>query len=166
MTLAFTAATYGQKNPCQHQTKDKDRRAPKYRIGDSWRTTTGSSTQALQISIHPRHFNRKDMMALARQFNKDFCHELRIAVYIFDSSRSAQTFSIISHSPTYDRDFKAFRGFYLLDRNMGKEYIEFSSVRGRPRNETRIGFDSDSSGQHRLSSSSRLIGQLHLPTKF
>jgi hypothetical protein len=148
MTLVFTAATYGQKNPRQHQTKDKARRAPEYRIGDSWRTATGSATQALQISINPRHFNRKDMMALARQLNKDFSHESRVAIYIFDSYRSAQTFSIISHSPTYNRDFKAFRGFYLLDRNMGKEYIEFSSARGRPRNEIRIEFDSDSSGQH------------------
>jgi hypothetical protein len=140
VTLVFTAATYGQNTPCPSQTKDKERIAPAYRIGYSWRTAAGPAILANQISIKANHFNCADMLALARQFNRDYPNETRLAIYIFDSYSAAQNFSLVQHSPTYTKDFKAFRGFYKLDRDTGDEYIEFSSARGKPGNEFRIEF--------------------------
>lgn len=141
LSLIFVAGASGQKAPCQNQTKGKVRGAPVYRVGDSWRSEKEPPTQALQISINSRRFNRKGMTALARQLNDDFCREPKLAIYIFDSYSSAQTFSILPHSPTYKRDFEAFHGFYFLDRNAGKEYIEFSRARRRLRDEVRIEFN-------------------------
>lgn len=139
--ILFTATTYGQKVPNKCRTEGVPQRAPKYLIGDSWRTEIKTPTLDIQISIKPRYFNQKDMMALARQLKEDFCNEQRLFVFIFDSNSSARAFAPIPHSPTYDRDFKALRGFYELDRVGGKEYIQFSSSRDKPRDEINIKID-------------------------
>jgi hypothetical protein len=78
------------------------------------------------------------MSKLTHQLNTEFSNEPRLSVWIFDTCRSAKSFVPHPHSRTYDRDNRALRGYYDLDRPMGKETIEFSSSPEKPRDEVKL----------------------------
>lgn len=106
-----------------------------YRIGKTIRTTAGPPMLIVYISVKPERFNRQDMLLLARQLNDAFSTEQRVSIWLFDRYSSARDFVPHPHSPTYERDFKALRGHYDLDRVTGKETMQFSSAPNKPRNE-------------------------------
>lgn len=109
-----------------------------YKVAKSIRTVAGPETIIVHISVKPKVFNREDMLRLAEELRSDFVGEKRIMVWLFDSSSSAKTFTPLTHSLTYKRDYQSLRGFYDLDRETGREGIEFSTARGKPRDEVQL----------------------------
>jgi hypothetical protein len=145
LALVFSLAPHlcgQQKDKCSPAVKTE--RAFKYRIGKSFRTVKGPPTLVVYISVKPQYFNREDMLSFAQQLNRDFCHEQRVSIWIFDAYPSAQSFAPHPHSLTYDRDMEALRGFYRLNRETHEETIQFSSSRGKPRDEIKIDLGSSS----------------------
>src|ERR1044072_5553214 len=71
----------------QYQNKVKS--FPKYRVGFKDRIEDGQLL--VQISIDPQHFNREDMMALARQLNRDLSREQIVVVVISDEYQAAKS---------------------------------------------------------------------------
>jgi hypothetical protein len=138
LVLGLSMVIYGQKLSDKCFTTEKNQRRIQYRIGNSTRTVKEPIALIIHISIKPQHFNREDMVALARQLNRDFCNEQFIVVLIFDSYRSAQSYVLHPHSETYQRDLKSLRGFYDLNRTTGEESVRFASSPGKPRNEIKI----------------------------
>ncbi|MEA2203720.1 MAG: hypothetical protein QOE77_496 [Blastocatellia bacterium] len=89
------------------------------------------------ISVEAKHFNRDEMIALARRLNKDFRREKLVSVVICDEYKTAK-----DHDIVYDllrrEPPPGLRGFYEIDRVSGKEGISFSTERGKPTGETYI----------------------------
>src|SRR5260370_41983377 len=112
--LAFTARA-AEVRPVDKESmqcnKEKMNRMVKYRVARSERTVTGPSTLVLYVSVNSRHFNREDMVLLARQLNRDFCKEPRLTVLIFSDYHAAKSLVFsVEHPPTYDIDKAALRG--------------------------------------------------------
>jgi hypothetical protein len=138
LILLFAAQTWGQQ-PMRCSSDEKDRTAPKYRIGQIDRTVSGPPKLVIHISIKAKYFNSEDMLALARLLKKDFCNETRLGIFIFDYHPAAESYAgIPNDNPTYSRDKAALRGFYNLDRAVNEEYVIFSTKRGRAVNENKI----------------------------
>lgn len=136
ITSVCVPFTFGQKPIiCQRQSENKN--PLKYRIGSKYRPETAPSMLIVHISIDPKYFNREDMIALARQLNKDFSREKQLTAAICDEYKTAKSRGIIydllrREPPT------ALRGFYEIDRTTGKEGISFSTERGKPLDEVDI----------------------------
>jgi len=138
--ITLTGATgtpkFGQKlEKCKAQ---EQMDAPGFRIGRIRRTVEkGVPILLLQISVEPEHFNKADMMALARRLKGDFCKEKQLNVAICDDVRAAMDthliFDLLRNEPN-----AGLRGGYDLDRVNGKESISFSTKRGRPLDEVKI----------------------------
>jgi hypothetical protein len=109
--------------------------APEYRIGKVMLTGTKPVEKYLLISISPEDFTTEKMTALARQLNNEFCKETRFGVMIFDDYKAARFVTYLSHTRELE---KAERGFYHIDRKKRKEFIHYSTARGKPRDEIRI----------------------------
>lgn len=109
--------------------------APEYKIGKVWPTGTKPVEKYLLISVNPEDFTKEKMTALAHQLDKDFCKEIRFGVIIFDDYTAARYVTYLSNTRELE---KAQRGFYHIDRKKRSEYIEFSTQRGKPRDEVRI----------------------------
>ena len=81
-----------------------------------------------------KHFNRDDMIALARRLNKDFRREQRVTFVICDEYETAKdpgvVYDLLRREPP-----PALRGFYEIDRVSGREGISFSTERGKPTSE-------------------------------
>lgn len=141
--LIGAGLVFGQKPvKCRLESKEnKTHRAPKYRVGWTTYSVEGPSVLFLAISIHPRHFSRDDMIALARRLGQDFCQEQRLNVEIFDNYQAARSFA-----PTTEKEWfqKHWRGTYLLDRCSGVEEISFSTAPDKPRDEVKINLGSGS----------------------
>jgi hypothetical protein len=138
LILLFAAQTWGQQ-PIRCLSNEKDRPAPKYRIGQIDRTVSGPPTLIIHISIKAKYFNSEDMLALVRLLKDDFCNETRLGIFIFDYHPAAESYAgIADDNPTYSRDKASLRGFYSLDRAVNEEYVMFSTKRGRPVEETKI----------------------------
>lgn len=88
------------------------------------------------VSVNPRHFNRDDMTALAAQLNREFAERTKLKVGLLDDADTARLFveGRVNY-PTYER---AERGRYYLDRTACREYIQFSTQRGKPRETIRF----------------------------
>lgn len=90
------------------------------------------------VTVDPEHFNRVDMIALAAELNKEFSEQPRMKAALFDDENTVRLFVAGGlEIPELD---KSQRGMYELDRIKCKEYIQFSTRKGRPRNETTIRF--------------------------
>lgn len=120
--------------------QSESRGAPKYRIGDKYRPESNPSRLIIHISVDPKHFNRDDMIALARKLNKDFPREKQLTAAICDDYKTAKDpgiiYDLLRREPP-----PALRGFYDIDRVSGKEGIGFSTTRGKPLDEVSINFD-------------------------
>lgn len=114
--------------------RNENKGAPKYRVGQKYRPETNPSRLVLHISVEPKHFNRDDMTALAKQLGKNFPRELRLSVAICDEYKTAKDPGII-YDVLMRESPPALRGFYELDRVSGKEVISFSTERGKPNDE-------------------------------
>jgi hypothetical protein len=90
----------------------------------------------LEIVVKPEDFTHDKMVMLARQLNKDYLGESRMYAVIFDSEEAARNYNPAGGS--YSISKKLERGEYFLDRIKGREYINFSSQRGKPVDEIKI----------------------------
>lgn len=130
--------------------KVKDIHAPRYKIGSTVRTGESeaqpvSATLLVMISIKPQHFNRDDMIALARRLNREYCIEQNLTVLIFDNHQSAGHFSASYESETQERDLAALRGNYHINRQTGEEVVLFSKDPAKPREMVKIELNRESS---------------------
>ena len=109
-----------------------------YKIGQSFLTLEDVPMLIVQVSIQSKAFNRSDMIELVKELKARFPDQPKLFARVFDSYPSAKSFVPHPHSRTYVRDNKSLRGYYSLDRKSGKEYIQFSSAPGKPRDEVEI----------------------------
>ena len=125
---------YGQR-PVKCRVKDRGNHTPKYNIGWNAYNVEGPRTLFLTIGVKPQHFNRDDITALARQINQVYCRERRLHVTILDDRRAARGFA-----PTNEIEWfqKHIRGYYELDRTIGKEEVSFSTEPSKPDDEIKI----------------------------
>jgi hypothetical protein len=107
-----------------------------YKTVASMRIPLEHNKRILWISFEPGNFVRDQMIMLAHQLNQDFRDEPRIFVVIFDSEIAARNYNPAGGS--YEVSKKLERGEYSLDRINGREYIQFSTARGKPITEVRI----------------------------
>ncbi len=118
-----------------------DKQGPSHRIGKTTRTILdGHAILEFQISVAPKHFNEKDMTALAFRLNKEFCHEGKMSVAITDQYQAAKSNDLISDLLRKTPN-PALRGVYNLDRNAGESNISFSTERGRRLDEVHLTFE-------------------------
>jgi hypothetical protein len=137
LVTASNGVVGGQK-PIKCQEEKKDPLAPHYQTGWTTYSAKEPKTFFLAISINSRYFNRDDMIALAHRISKDFCHERRLEVEIFDQRTAARKFFPTSEIEWFH---KHWRGTYLLDRDTGSESISFSTAPDKPKGELRILLD-------------------------
>lgn len=88
------------------------------------------------VSVSPTHFNRNDMTMLAARLNKEFGERKKLKIGLLDDENIARNF--VSGRAEYSTYEIAERGRYYLDRSTCKEYIQFSTLRGRPRETVNI----------------------------
>jgi hypothetical protein len=96
-------------------------------------------------SVDPKRFNREDMTALASQLKKEFGDKQKLKVGLLDDANIARLFA--TGRAEYSTYETAERGRYYLDRSTCREYIEFSTRRGKPR--TKITIRLDCTGRRR-----------------
>lgn len=135
----------GQK-PVKCQKEKRVLWAPNYKTGWTTYSAKGPKTLFLAISIDPRHFNRDDMIALARRISKDFCHERKLDVEIFDRRDAARKFFPTSEIEWFH---KHWRGTYLLDRDAVSESISFSTAPDKRKDEVKVNLSPSSDNQER-----------------
>lgn len=127
----------GGQKAIDHQQQNGNKSAPKYRVAYRHRTKAQPPILEVHISIDPKHFNRNEMVALARQLNKDFLRAPRVTVVICDEYETAK-YSGVVHDLLMGSPALALRGFYEINRVSGKEGISFSTERGKRLNEIEI----------------------------
>lgn len=142
LTAAFIFAgstfVFGQRpsSPTDCRPPEVNPRAPAYKVAHSVHTSNSPPETVVTVSVDPRHFVRDDMRTLARQLNKDFCHEPRLSVMILDDEMVARNTSPLGGG--YGLFKLRWRGTYFIDRTTREEYIEFSTRPRRPDDEVRI----------------------------
>lgn len=114
----------------------EDVNALNYKVTPFFIPADPSRFAIVYVTIDQQHFNRQDMRTLAAQLNQKFEKQARLRVALFDDDRIPQ---LMVKGGVQLSDFhKAQRGMYYLDRTKCKEYIEFSTRKGMPRNEIAI----------------------------
>ena len=117
------------------QSKTEDNQSLDYHV---WRVFSedrkGFTT--VVVSVNPRHFNRDDMTKLAMQLDREFAEKPKLKVGLLDDDNIARLFATgRAELSTY---YTAERGRYYLDRTACREYIQFSTKRGKPRETIRL----------------------------
>ncbi len=107
-----------------------------YEVGRVIRNSNEPHEVTVILSVDAQHFNRDDMIRLAAQLKADFPNAPILSGEILDDRNIADNY--VPAGDMYRLFYKARRAFYSLNRKTGKEYIEFSSARGKPFNERRI----------------------------
>jgi hypothetical protein len=87
-------------------------------------------------SVNPKHFNRDDMTALAKELNKKFQEKSKLKVGLLDDENVARLFA--TGRAEYSTYEASERGRYYLDRSVCREYVQFSSERGKPRQTVKL----------------------------
>lgn len=88
------------------------------------------------VTLNASHFNRTDMKSLGCRLNKQFPKVTRLKAGLLDDESIARLF--LSGALERTALNKAQRGLYYSDQAKHVEYIQFSTKRGRPRNEVTI----------------------------
>jgi hypothetical protein len=96
----------------------------------------GKGFTVLVLSVNPKHFNRVDMTALAKELNKKYQEKQKLKVGLLDNENIARFFA--SGRAEYSTYEAAERGRYYLDRTTCREYVQFSSQRGSPRQTVKL----------------------------
>ena len=107
-----------------------------YEVGRVIRNSNEPHEVTVIISVDSQHFNRDDMVRLASQLKTDFPNAPILSGEILDDRNIADNY--VPAGDMYRLFYKARRAFYSLNRKTGKEYIQFSTARGKPFNERRI----------------------------
>ena len=83
------------------------------------------------VSVAPRHFNRGDMIDLAKRLDEGFPDRPKLKAGLLDNESIVKLFSTgQADLTTY---YSSERGRYYLDRVACRQYVEFSSERGKPK---------------------------------
>ena len=110
--------------------------APCYRIRHVLRSAPDYPREVMiVISLDPRYFTRDDMMSLAFDLRKLYPSEVKFGAIILDDDNAALYTSALNRTDEYMR---ARRGLYYRDRTAHKEFIQFSTQRGKPWDEVKI----------------------------
>jgi len=88
------------------------------------------------VSVNPKHFNRDDMTALAKELNKKFQEKSKLKVGLLDDENVARLFA--TGRAEYSTYETSERGRYYLDRTVCREYVQFSSERGKRRQTVKL----------------------------
>lgn len=88
------------------------------------------------VSVNPKHFNRDDMMALAKELNRKFQEKSKLKIGLSDDENVARLFA--TGRAEYSTYEASERGRYYLDRTACTEYIQFSRQRGKPRQTVKL----------------------------
>lgn len=134
--LALSVLASAQQPTVNCPSDDVNPKAPKYRIGFAGHARGKDCELLLYISIDPGRFSREDMVALADRLNKDFCYEKRLTAIILDDYDAAK--HPLRNKKAY---WDAERGSYHLDRERYRQYIKFSTARGKPADEVVVNLD-------------------------
>lgn len=143
LVIALFIVFLGHGNALRHvnaveaisQTKTEDTQSLDYHV---WRVFTEDKKgfTTLVVSVDTRHFNRDDMTNLAKQLNKQFMEKPKLKVGLLDDENIARLFA--SGRVELSTYYEAERGRYYLDRTACRQYVEFSSKRGKPRETIRL----------------------------
>ena len=87
-------------------------------------------------SVNPKHFNRHDMTALAKELNRKFQEKSKLKVGLLDDENVARLFA--TGRAEYSTYEASERGRYYLDRTACREYIQFSTQKGKQRQTVRL----------------------------
>lgn len=88
------------------------------------------------VSVNPKHFNRDDMTALAKELNRKFQEKSKLKVGLLDDENIARLFA--TGRAEYSTYETSERGRYYLDRVACREYIQFSSQKGKARQTVKL----------------------------
>jgi hypothetical protein len=102
--------------------------APPYSVDRSVNPSGGSPELYLAITLDRQFLRPDSMRAFGRALNERFCRNRTVEASIFDDRRGATEWDPFHVPQLYAT---ALRGEYFLDRETGKEYITFSTTRGR-----------------------------------
>lgn len=92
----------------------------------------------IHVFVDPKHFNRHGMNALAAHLRRALPEQPKLRAVLLDDDNVAR--NILPLGADYQIFEKAVRGVYQIDRTKCKEFIQFSSKKGRPRNEVTMHF--------------------------
>lgn len=123
--VAPTNTAIGQKSNCQ----GSDRSKIKYKLALVSKTLEDEPTLILQISVKPKHFNKTDLLLLAKRLKEEYCKVTKLNVALFDSYKEAKGVALIHAWVTKSGKTGALRGFYDLNRITHKESIMFATKR-------------------------------------
>jgi hypothetical protein len=128
MLFTFTIITVAQTDPSKDNQLD-------FKVWKVFSPDSKGFTVVI-LSLNAKHFNHTDMKVLALKLNAEFAQNDKLRVGILDDANSARLFVTGGlEIPEYN---KAERGRYYLDRTKCREYIRYSTARGKPVNMVKI----------------------------
>ena len=115
---------------------EQEMKSIEYNVGRVIRSSNEPHEVTVIISIDPKYFTHNDMVKLAHQLKRDFADELLLRVEILDDKNIADNY--VPAGDMYRLFNEAKRGTYVLNRNTGREHLEFSTARGKPMDQVKI----------------------------
>jgi hypothetical protein len=137
LIVAFVIFVGVEKNEGQSVNKNSEKRQkkPNYKVARmESKIIDGDKVLLLNLSINSKYLNREDMIELARQVKNDFQKEEKIDALFFINYNAAKTFDeeFHPHSKNYEKNWKAIKGRYFLNRKTEEEYVSFSTIEKKP----------------------------------
>lgn len=123
------------------QSNVQDVKLVEYRVGRVIRSSNEPHEVTVIISVDPKYFVRDTMVKLAHQLKQDYADTQLLRVEILDDQNIADNY--VPAGDMYRKFNKAKRGTYMLNRNTGKEHLEFSTAHGKPIGEVKIDLSND-----------------------
>lgn len=127
LVFGTNASLMGQESLSECDVARSDN-APVYAVGRTRRAADETPTLTLFVTVQPSVLNVDAMRGLGRALNRRFCKDRTIEAIIADDERAATKWDPF-HLPQFYA--AAIRGSYFLDRDSRKEYVAFSTARGR-----------------------------------
>lgn len=109
----------------------------------SVRTSLEPTIVDLRIFVEPNNFNEAFIRKLADRLTSEYCNEDKVYAVIFDNRKLARDSFFMEDYVRTGGKLIQMRGFYTLDRSIGKIAIEFSTKLGNPTTEIQIDLSSN-----------------------
>lgn len=122
----------------EYQSQPPETKSPEYKVTPFFIPEDQNRFAIIYVTVDPKNFNRQDMNAVASKLNREFGNQTRLKAAVFDDDFIPQL--MVKGGVQLSDFYKAQRGLYYLDRIKCREYIQFSTKKGRPRNEVTIKF--------------------------
>lgn len=121
-----------------YQSEPAKRKSPEYKVTPFFVPEDQTRFAIVYVTVDPKNFNHQDMNSLASKLNRGLGKQRRLKAALFDDNFIPQL--MVKGGVQLSDFYKAQRGLYYLDRIKCREYIQFSTKKGRPRNEVTIKF--------------------------